>query len=443
MWIQRFRESRQTGAPISFDYVADAPKGQKVLSATVTFLGMAPSGRPRFAYVMSDITEQKRLEAQFMQAQKMEAIGVLAGGVAHDFNNLLTVINGYADSLLGEMTAGDPRRYEVEQIRDAGQRAVSLTTQLLAFSRKQAFRLRNVDLNDALAQMDTILRRVIGEDIDLVIVPQPGLGLVNADPGQMQQIIMNLAVNAQHAMPGGGRLMIETLNVDLDEEQVFRQVVMPEGPYVIMAIGDNGLGMDAETKARIFEPFFTTKRQGGTGLGLSTVYGIVKQSNGFIWVDSELGKGTTFRIYLPRVPGEADRLADHETRDRVQGGTETVMVVEDESAVRTQIARALRAHGYAVLEASHSKEALRLAAEFVGEIQLLLTDVVMPEMNGKLLATQIQAAHPDIKVLFVSGYTNDVIVHHGVLDSNVAFLQKPFTTEQLARKVREVLDAPA
>jgi two-component system cell cycle sensor histidine kinase/response regulator CckA len=440
MWIDRYQQSRRAGAPVSFDHVFDSPKGQRYLSTTVTFLGMAQSGRPRFIYVTSDITERRRLEAQFMQAQKMEAIGVLAGGVAHDFNNLLTVINGFTDLLLKEFAPGCPPRKDLEQIRDAGQRAVSLTSQLLAFSRKQVLQLRNVDLNDAIAQTRSILRRLIGEDIDLVLAPQPGLGLVKADPGQIQQIIMNLSVNARQAMPDGGKLTIETANVDFDEDHASRHAVMPAGSYVMIAISDNGLGMDAETQARIFEPFFTTKRQGGTGLGLSTVYGIVKQSGGFIWVYSELEKGTTFKIFLPRVWGEADQLTTEVAGDLVLQGAETVLVVEDESSLLALVARTLRGLGYTVLEAPNSTEALRAALEHAGEIHLILADVVLPDMSGRLLTAQIAAVRPGIKVLFVSGYPSDAIVHHGVLDAHVAFLPKPFTADNLARKVREVLD---
>jgi len=441
MWMDRYQESQSSGAPVSFNHVFDSPKGQRFLSTTVTFLGMAQSGRSRFAYVTSDITERKRLEAQFMQAQKMEAVGILAGGVAHDFNNLLTVINGFTDLLLKEFEPDDPRHKDLEQIRDAGQRAVSLTSQLLAYSRKQVLQLRNVDLNDAIAQTSSILRRLIGEDIDLVLAPQPGLGLVKADPGQIQQIIMNLSVNARHAMPDGGKLTIETANIDFDEDHASRHAVMPADAYVMVAISDNGLGMDAETQARIFEPFFTTKRQGGTGLGLSTVYGIVKQSGGFIWVYSEPEKGTTFKIFLPRVGGEADHLTSEAAGDLILQGTETVLVVEDESSLLALVARTLRGLGYTVLESPNSMEALRAALEYAGEIHLVLADVVLPDMSGRLLSAQIAALRPGIKVLFVSGYPDDAIVHHGVLDANVAFLPKPFTADILARKVREVLDS--
>ena len=400
------------------------------------------------AYVR-DITERKRaekerekLQEQVRQSQKMEAVGVLAGGVAHDFNNLLSVINGYSELLLGDVAPDDPRRSDLEQIRQAGQRAASLTSQLLAFSRKQILHPIALNLNDAIAEMSTMLRRLIGEDIDLVFTTRPALGLVHADEGQIQQIIMNLVVNARDAMPQGGKLTIETANVNLDEGYVRKHAAVSAGPYVMLAISDNGIGMDTETQARIFEPFFTTKGQGkGTGLGLSTVYGIVKQSNGFIWVYSEPAKGTTFKIYLPRVQGKAAKLSAGAEVELDLRGSETVLVVEDESSVRALAARFLRERGYTVIEASNGKEALRKAQEFAGEIHLVLTDVVMPEMSGKVLVSQIEAARPGVRALFISGYTDNAIVHHGILESNVAFLQKPFSADGLARKVREVLNS--
>jgi CheY-like chemotaxis protein len=301
-----------------------------------------------------------------------------------------------------------------------------------------------LDLNDAITEASKILRRLIGEDIDLVAVTKPGLGLIKADPGQIQQILMNLAVNARDAMPHGGKLTLETANVDLDEHYVHLHPIVPPGRYVMLAVSDTGIGMDDITKARLFEPFFTTKELGkGTGLGLSTIYGIVKQSSGFIWVYSEPRRGTTFKIYLPRVEREADTFARHDKQEPGLQGVETILVVEDDSSVRTLVTRDLRKRGYTVLEASTGKEALRKAREFAGKIHLLLTDVVMPGMSGKALASQIETARAGIKVLFVSGYTDNAIVYHGVLDSNVAFLQKPFTIDVLARKVREVIDSAA
>jgi len=443
MWVAHYKNSQRTGAPVTFDYVHNSPEGQKFLSATVRFLEIAQSGRPRFAYLVNDITEQKRLEAEFRQAQKMEAVGVLTGGLAHDFNNLLTVINGYSDLLLRGLAQDDPRRSDLEEISLAGQRAASLTSQLLAFSRKQVVQPRILDLNDVVSDMGKMLGRLLRADIDYVALTQPGLGRVKADFGQIQQIIMNLAVNAQDAMPQGGKLTIETANVDLDEDDVGRHPEVPAGPYIMLAVRDNGIGMDAKIQARIFEPFFTTKEPGkGTGLGLSTVHVIVKQSGGFIRVNSEPGKGTTLKIYLPGMKGEADKLVGPAKEKLLLKGVETVLVVEAEPLVRTLTARILREQGYTVLEASNGAAALHTDQEFAGEIHLVLTDVVMPGMSARAFVSQIAAARPGIKVLYVSGYTDNSIVHHEVLDSDVAFLQKPFTADDLACKVREVLDSP-
>jgi len=405
----------------------------RIIISGVTFVGG----------IARDITNRKRLEAQFLQAQKMEAIGALAGGVAHDFNNMLNVINGYSELLLDDFQKDDPKRNDLEQIRQAGQRAASLTSQLLAFSRKQILNPEILYLNDVIAEMSTMLRRLIGEDIEFACLTQPDLGLVNADSGQIQQIIMNLVVNARDAMPQGGKLTIETKNVDLDEDNNRMPAKMPAGPYVMLAISDNGIGMDAQTQARIFEPFFTTKGQGkGTGLGLSTVYGIVKQSNGFIWAYSEPGKGTTFQVYFPRVADKAAQSkSDDGKEERRLQGTGNVLIVEDESSVRALASRILRERGYHVLEAENGTEALRTAEEFAGEIHLLLTDVVMPQMAGSELVSRIEAIRPGIKVLYASGYTNDAVVCHGTRDSKVAFLQKPFTPDALACKVGEVIDS--
>lgn len=392
-----------------------------------------------------DITERKRLEEQLRQAQKLEAIGQLAGGVAHDFNNLLTLINGYSDFLLESLSPVDPRRADVERIRNAGQRAASLTQQLLAFSRKQMLQPQVLDLNTVVSDTDKMLRRLIGEDIELVTVLDPALGRVEVDPGQMQQVILNLAVNARDAMPQGGKLTIETRNVELDETYAQRRAMVQPGPYVMLAISDTGVGMDEETQSHIFEPFFTTKEVGkGTGLGLATVYGIVKQSGGYIWVYSEEGQGTTFKIYLPRVEEEAEGMPLHGGESGyLPRGRETVLLVEDEPGVRGLTGRVLSRQGYRVLEASNGEEALRVAREHAGEpIDLLVTDVVMPLMGGKTLAERLKAMHPGIRVLYMSGYTDNVVVHHGILDRGVAFLQKPFGPEALARKVREMLDAP-
>jgi signal transduction histidine kinase/CheY-like chemotaxis protein len=392
--------------------------------------------------VLRDITEHKRLEAQFLQAQKMEAIGVLAGGVAHDFNTLLNVINGYSELVLEDLAQDNPIRRDIEQVREAGQRAATLTSQLLAFSRKQILQSEILDLNSVIADMSSMLRRLIGEDIEFVSITQPGLGLINADPGQIQQIVMNLAVNARDAMSQGGKLTIETGNVDLDQNYLHRRPILKAGPYVMLAISDNGIGMDAATQAQIFEPFFTTKEKGkGTGLGLSTVYGIVKQSNGFIWVYSEPGKGTTFKIYFPRTSDEIATLAGGSKLELRSRGSETVLIVEDEASVRALACRILRERGHNVLEAKDGIEALRIVQEFKEEIHLVLTDVIMPGMNGGELVARLQAMRSGIKALYVSGYTDNGIVHNGVLDSNAAFLQKPFSADGLARKVREVIDS--
>ena len=344
--------------------------------------------------------------------------------------------------MLEDLPEEHPLRKDLEQIKLAGKQAASLTSQLLAFSRKQILQPEIVYLNEVVAEMSIMLRRVIGEDIELAVIPRPDLGLVSADPGQLQQIILNLAINARDAMPQGGKLTIETANVDFDEDYVSSHPMVQKGPYIMLAVSDNGIGMDAATQARIFEPFFTTKGKGkGTGLGLSTIYGIVKQSNGFIWVYSELEKGTTFKIYFPRVEGKQTLKSSQDKSESAFRGSETILVVEDEIGVRALACRILRERGYNVIEAADGKEALRLAREHDGEIHLVITDVIMPGMSGRELVAQLKAVRPQIEALYVSGYTDNVIVHHGILDSGIAFLQKPFTVEGLARKVREVIDS--
>jgi PAS domain S-box-containing protein len=391
--------------------------------------------------ILSDVTERRVLEEQLRQAQKMEAVGRLAGGVAHDFNNLLTVINGYGDLVLAGLPAEDPNRELVREVVAAGQRAAGLTRQLLAFSRKAIVEPRPLNLAAVVADVDRMLRRVIGEDIQLVVAADPAVGTVRADPGQVEQVILNLVVNARDAMPTGGRLTIETRNVSLDES--YAAAHPPEvrpGEYVMLAVSDTGCGMDAATAARAFEPFFSTKGERGTGLGLATVHGIVRQSGGHVAVYSEVGVGTAFKVYFPRaeaVPPDAKTRAGLAAVPR---GTETVLLVEDENAVRELARRVLRDFGYAVLEARDGAEAVRAATEHPGPIDLVATDVVLPRGSGREVAERVAAVRPGARVLFLSGYTDDAVVRHGILQGEVNFLQKPFTPAALALKVREVLD---
>ena len=390
-----------------------------------------------------DLTEQRRLQTQLVQSQKMEAVGRLAGGIAHDFNNLLTVITTSCDLLREDMGPDDPKREDVDQVRQAADGAAALTRQLLAFSRQQVLAPQIVNLGDVVFGVERMLRRVIGEDVDLVTVLDPESGAVKADVGQLEQVLMNLAVNARDAMPTGGKLTIEIANVEHDPDYAREQEAAAVSRFVMLAVSDTGTGMDEATKARIFEPFFTTKELGkGTGLGLATVYGIVRQSGGFIWVYSEPGLGTTFKIYLPQVDAVAEGSAASDAPSASRRGTETVLLVEDAAAVRSVIHEALARQGYAVLDAPHGAEALRIAASHAGPIHLLLTDVVMPGLSGRQVADQLAAVRPETKVLYTSGHTDDAVVRHGVLESGIAYLQKPFTVDGLARKVREVLDRP-
>ena len=401
-------------------------------------------GAGRVAYYetfVRDVTDQRRLQQQLVQSQKMEAVGRLAGGIAHDFNNLLTVITSYSDLLLEDLGADDPKRGDVEQVRKAAEGAAALTRQLLAFSRQQVLQPRAVSLNAVVENLQKILQRVLGDDVELATRLAPDLGTAQADVGQLEQVLMNLAVNARDAMPTGGKLTIETANAEHNPDDARGQGGAPTSRFVMLAVTDNGAGMDEATKTRIFEPFFTTKGLGkGTGLGLATVYGIVKQSRGFIWVYSEPGHGTSFKVYLPRVDAVAQAPAPAEVAS-VAGGTETVLLVEDAAAVRTVTKHVLERQGYTVLEAPNGDAALRVAQGHRGPIHLLLTDVVMPGLSGRQLADQLARARPDVKVLYTSGYTDDSIVRHGVLEEGTAYLQKPFAPESLARKVRDVLDA--
>ena len=386
-------------------------------------------------------TLQKTSE-QLRQSQKMEAVGQLAGGIAHDFNNILMVINGYSDLALKAIPPNSPLRDSLEQVRQAGERATTLTRQLLAFSRRQVLQLKVLDLNAVVTNLEKMLQRLIGEDVRFETRLSQRLGRVKADPGQIEQVVMNLVVNARDAMPQGGRLMIETADVELDESYARGHAVVQPGPYVLLAVSDTGCGMDKETQARVFEPFFTTKgKDKGTGLGLATAYGIVKQSGGYIWVYSEPGQGATFKIYLPRVEKEAEPLEPHVGPPALRKGSETILLVEDDEKVRNLLRTILAGNGYTVLEASNGIAALEKYEHHQEGIQLLLTDAVMPEMSGRELAGRLIARNLDLKVLFCSGYTDDAIVRHGILEEGIPFLQKPFTPNTLLRKVREVLDA--
>jgi signal transduction histidine kinase len=389
-----------------------------------------------------DVTEQRRTEDHLLRVQRLEAIGQLAGGVAHDFNNLLTVINGYADVGIESLPSTDPLRLDLLEIRKAGEHAAGLTRQLLAFSRKQVLKPLVLNLNTVIVRVEKMLRRLIGEDMDLVTVLDPALGHVNADPGQIEQVVINLAVNARDAMPNGGLLTLETANVDLDDAYTERHAGMWPGPYVRLSVTDSGMGMDAETKARLFEPFFTTKEHGrGTGLGLATVYGIVKQSGGSIWVYSEPGSGTSFKIYLPRVASQVDAPSLAPKPVARAAGNETVLVVEDDEGVRRFTTRVLEAAGYRVLVAGNGHEALSLAQHARDRVNLLITDVIMPHMNGRRLAERLAERWPALQVIYVSGYTDATIVRHGMLDPGTYFVAKPFSAVELTNKVREVLDA--
>ena len=392
--------------------------------------------------IARDVTQRKQLEEQLRQSQKMEAIGQLAGGVAHDFNNLLTAINGYSGLALQRIDDNHPLKGYLEEIKKAGDRAANLTRQLLAFGRKQILQPLAINLNDVVTDMNKMLRRLIGEDIQFTAKLDPALKKIKADPGQVEQVLVNLVVNARDAMPQGGNLTIETLSVDLDQDYAGRHVGVVPGSYVTLAVSDTGTGMDEDTQARIFDPFFTTKEKGkGTGLGLSTVYGIVKQSGGSIWVYSELGHGTTFKVYLPELAAGSQKTEAVAVESFMIGGSETVLLVEDEDVVRGLARKILEHAGYSVLEASRGEEAFRLCVERAEPIDLLLTDVVMPETSGKEVADRLTELFPGLRVLFMSGYTDEAIVHHGVLDSNVEFIQKPFTPAALVKKVRDVLDS--
>ena len=392
--------------------------------------------------LVEDITDLRRTEEQLLQAQKMEAVGRLAGGVAHDFNNLLTAILGYSELVLQDLGPDHPSADDLKEIRAAGQSAESLTRQLLAFSRRQILQPQTLDLNKVLTRVDALLQRIIGEDVELTMKLTTPLGRVSADPGQIEQVVLNLAVNARDAMPYGGKLTIETDNVALDEDYVAQHAGAAVGPHVMMAVTDTGTGMDDATQQRLFEPFFTTKEPGrGTGLGLATVYGIVTQSRGSIWVYSELGQGSTFKVYLPVTAEEITAPAVVARSPASLSGTETVLVVEDQIEARSVICETLRRRGYTVIEAANGPDAIVKGRQPELAIDVMLTDVVMPGMGGRRVAEVIRATRPRLRVVYMSGYTDSAIVDHGILEPGVTFVQKPFATETVLRKIREVLDA--
>ena len=442
--VTRLREAIRTGEPCTVEMLNYRKDGTSFWNElSISPVRDADGQLTHFVGVQSDVTARRNLEEQFRQAQKMEAVGQLAGGVAHDFNNMLTIINGYSDLLLQKLQPDDPNRELVAEIHEAGERSAGLTRQLLAFSRQQILAPRVLDLNEVAADADKMLRRLIGEDIRLTTTLAPGLWPVRVDPGQVEQVLLNLAVNARDAMPTGGRLTVETRNVVLDESYARSHQDARAGPNVLLSVSDTGVGMPPQVAARVFEPFFTTKEVGkGTGLGLATLYGIVRQSGGHVNVYSEVGVGTTFKVYLPRVESDAGESDAGPVPMPPTPGTETILLVEDEAGVRTLARRVLIKCGYAVLEAADGAAAVRVMDGHPGPIHLLVTDVVMPGVGGQVVAERVSERHPGVRVLFVSGYTDDAVIRHGVLGNGVNFLQKPFSPAALAAKVREVLDAP-
>jgi two-component system, cell cycle sensor histidine kinase and response regulator CckA len=394
--------------------------------------------------IILDITEQRKLEEQLRQSQKIEAVGRLAGGVAHDFNNLLTAIIGYSDLALHYLDNKEQLKKKLEEVKRSANRATSMTRQLLAYSRKQMIQPKVLNLNSVLNDMQKMVRQLIGEDIDIVFSLNNDLGSIRADIGQMEQMILNLLVNSRDAMPQGGTVTVKTQNVYLDEEHARQYIDITPGNYIMLSVADSGAGMDEETQKHIFEPFFTTKPTGmGTGLGLSTVYGVVKQSGGHVTVWSKIGQGTDFTIYLPQIDSEPDPIPQPVAPSELPTGTETVLVVDDDENIRTLVSETLEECGYTVLRAQHGGEALLICQKHRGEIHLMLSDVVMPQIGGRVLAEKLVLLYPNIKMLFMSGYTDDILVRHIVLDANPLFLEKPFTMQALACKVREVLDSPS
>jgi two-component system, cell cycle sensor histidine kinase and response regulator CckA len=433
-------EAKKTGIGRRVEYRIRHKSGEwRVLESTASAVRNSHGEVEKLVIVNRDITERRQLEQQLLLSQRLEAVGKLSGGIAHDFNNILGVIIGYSEALQQMMSADDPMREAVDEIEKAGQRAAALTQQLLAFSRKQVLEPKILNLNSIVADVEKMLRRLIGEDVDLEIISSPNLERIKADRGQIEQVILNLAVNARDAMPRGGKLKIETMNADLDESDARRNRYVVPGQYAMLQVSDTGTGMSAEVQSHIFEPFYTTKEQGkGTGLGLATVYGVVKQSGGYIWLESEIGKGSKFQVYLPRAEGAEPEAVRSEPlfTSRVSA---TILVVEDEPSLRKLACKILKESGYKVLEAEDGTKALEVAGKFDSEIHLLLTDVVMRGMNGRELADNLSPKRPGMKVLYMSGYTDGAVATHGVLESGIVILRKPFSRAQLLQHVGEVL----
>jgi len=429
------------GSPLELESRIRTKSGREKTVEASVFSIAGDTGRPLcIVAIVRDISERRRLQVQLQQAAKMEAVGRLAGGIAHDFNNLLNVIIGYSDLMLERRDAANFPEKGAREIRKAADRAAGLTRQLLAFSRQQVLELKVLDLNEVIAEMRELLSPMLGEDVELAIVPAEDLGRVRADPGQIGQVLMNLAANSRDAMPQGGRFIVETENLAINEGFSAQHADMPTGSYVVLSVTDTGSGMSPEVRSHIFEPFFTTKEKGkGTGLGLATVYGIVKQSGGYIWVYSEPNLGATFKLYLPRVDAPPEPLQPVLAPVASCRGSETLLVVEDEEGVRVLVRDYLRMKGYTVLEAQHGEEALRIASEHSGAISLMITDVIMPGMNGRELAQRMAIVRPATKVLYMSGYAENAVYRKGVLEPGCPFLQKPFSPPHLGRKVREVL----
>ena len=440
--VNAAEEASSRGEPFQAEYRITRKDGEIIWVSDTAVVVRGSDSHPVMEGLIVDITERKLLENQLMQARKMEAVGRLAGGVAHDFSNLLTIIKGYIEIALQRCLNQPALHSDIRRIEDAADRAVTLVRQLLAFSRKQVLRPKIIDLNSIVVNLDHLLRRLMSANIEMKTFVFKDVATIKADPGQVEQVIMNLVVNARDALPDGGRIVIETSNVDLDSAYTLDHAIVRPGPYVLLAVSDTGIGMSAETVAHIFEPFYTTKESGrGTGLGLSTVYGIVKQSGGYVWVYSELGKGTTFKVYLPRVKDAVLDLPAPETlASATHKAHETILLVEDEPAVRELAQMVLSERGYKVIEAHTPEEAERLAGNNGAEIHLLLTDIVMPGSSGRELAKRLTGRYPNLRVLYMSGYTYNVIAQDGTLEEGISFLQKPFTPQVLSEKVREVLD---